>query len=161
MDVAVAFNVNFTNPPGNTTLIIPELRPWQEVSFFVASKRKWPLQFRYRLDERFIHNNNHVELTNGYHFNLRHRFRVMATTRLLTMDNDRQLTLKIQNEIMLNTGDVPRTFDQNRASISLEYQFNKHISIESGYMNIFQQVTDTQYFDRNVIRTTLYHRIGN
>jgi len=159
LDVALGFNFNLTRLPTNTSLSVPELRPWQEINLLSNAKRKWQFLFRYRLDERFIHNNNAVELTNGYHFNLRHRFRIMVSTTLAEFKNKGILSLKLYNEIMLNTGDVPRTFDQNRLSGSLEYQFNKRWSIESGYINILQPKSDTEYYDRNVIRTTLYHRI--
>lgn len=159
LDVAAGFNFNLTKFP-TTSLSVPELRPWQEINLLSSAKSKWQFLFRYRLDERFIHNNNTVELTDGYHFNLRHRFRVMVSTTLAKFKNKSLLTLKLYNEIMLNTGDVPRTFDQNRLGVSLEYQFNKRWSIESGYINILQPKSDTEYYDRNVIRTTLYHRIG-
>lgn len=158
LDVAAGFNFNLTRLP-TTSLSVPELRPWQEINLLSNAKRKWQFLSRYRLDERFIHNNNTVELTDGYHFNLRHRFRVMVSTTLAKFKNKSILTLKLYNEIMLNTGDVQRTFDQNRLSGSLEYQFNKQWSIESGYINILQPKSDTEYYDRNVIRTTLYHRI--
>lgn len=159
LDVAAGFNFNLTKFP-TTSLSVPELRPWQEINLLSDAKRKWQFLFRYRLDERFIHNNNTVELTDGYHFNLRHRFRIMVSTTLAKFKNKSVLSLKLYNEIMLNTGDVPRTFDQNRLSGSLEYQFNKRWSIESGYINILQSKYDTEYYDRNVIRTTLHHRIG-
>lgn len=159
LDVAAGFNFNLTKFP-TTSMSVPELRPWQEISLLSNAESKWQFLFRYRLDERFIHNNNTVELTDGYHFNLRHRFRVMISTAVAKFKNKSILTFKIYNEIMLNTGDVPRTFDQNRLSGSLEYQFNKRWSIESGYINILQPKSDTEYYDRNVIRTTLYHRIG-
>lgn len=159
LDVAAGFNFNLTKFP-TTSLSVPEVRPWQEISLLSNAKSKWQFLFRYRLDERFIHNYNTVELTNGYHFNLRHRFRVMVSTTVLKFKNESILTLKLYNEIMINTGDVPRAFDQNRLSSSLEYQFNKRWSIESGYINILQPKSDTEYYDRNVVRTTLYHRIG-
>lgn len=115
--------------------------------------------FRYRLDERFIHNNNRVELTDGFHFNLRHRFRVGVSTVLADFRDNSNLTLRFYDEVMINTGDVPRTFDQNRISASLEYQFNKKWAVESGYINILQPKTDTEYYDRHVIRTTFYYRL--
>jgi Protein of unknown function (DUF2490) len=159
LDVALGFNYNFTQLPTDPKLKVPELRPWQEFTILSRNKSKWPLLFRYRLDERFIHNNNKVELTEGYHFNLRHRFRVGVSTELVSFKNNSNLTLRFYDEVMINTGDVPRAFDQNRLSASLEYQFNKKWSIESGYINILQPKTDTEYYDRHIIRTTLYYRL--
>lgn len=60
---------------------------------------------------------------------------------------------------MLNSGDVVRVFDQNRIFASLEMRLNNHWSIESGYLNLIQQVSDEVFSERHVIRTTLYHRI--
>jgi hypothetical protein len=160
LDVAAGFNFNLTKLPA-TSLSVPELRPWQELNVSCDAKNKWQFLFRYRIDERFIHKNNGVELTDGYHFNLRHRFRVMATTTLTTFKNKNRLMLKLYNEVMLNTGDVPQAFDQNRLSGSLEYQFNKRWSLETGYINILQPKADSEYYDRNVIRTTLHHRMGS
>jgi hypothetical protein len=70
------------------------------------------------------------------------------------------LTLKLSDEVMLNSGDVPRLFDQNRLFASLEIKFNDHWSFESGYLNILQPITDKVFYERHVIRSTLHHRIG-
>jgi hypothetical protein len=159
LDVALGFNYNVTKLPTSSGLKVPELRPWQEFTIFTAQKRKWPFIFRYRLDERFIHHHNQTELTDGYRFNLRHRFRVGTSTKLVNFKDDKNLTLRFYNEIMLNTGDVPRAFDQNRLSASLEYQFNKKWSVESGYINILQPKTNSEYFTRHIIRTTFFYRL--
>lgn len=159
LDVALGFNYNFTQQPADPKLKVPELRPWQEITLFSTNKSQWPFLFRYRLDERFIHNNTKDELTDGYHFNLRHRFRVGVSTELANFNDKSNLTLRFYDEVMINTGDVPRAFDQNRISASLEYQFNKRWSVESGYINILQPRTDTEYYDRHVIRTTFFYRL--
>ena len=159
LDVALGFNYNFTQQPADPKLKVPELRPWQEITLFSTNNSHWPFLFRYRLDERFIHNNTKDELTDGYHFNLRHRFRVGVSTELANFNNKSNLTLRFYDEVMINTGDVPRAFDQNRISASLEYQFNKRWSVESGYINILQPRTDTDYYDRHVIRTTFFYRL--
>jgi hypothetical protein len=159
LDVALGFNYNITRLPSDPKLNVPELRPWQEFTLFITNKSKWPILFRYRLDERFIHHNNKIELTEGYHFNLRHRFRIGVSTELAKFNNNRALMLIFYDEIMINTGDAPRAFDQNRISASLEYQFNKKWSVESGYINILQPKTDSEYYDRHVIRTTFYYRL--
>lgn len=159
LDVAFGFNFNSTKQPTNAGLKVPELRPWQEFTINTIRDRKWPLLFRYRLDERFIHNNNQTELTNGFHFNLRHRFRIGTSTRLFELKNGRQLTFRLYDELMLNTGDVPRAFDQNRLSGSFEYQFNKKWSVESGYINIIQPKNDSELIARHIIRTTVFYRL--
>ena len=115
---------------------------------------------RYRIDERFIHNNNRIELEEGYHFNLRHRFRMQASTVLWRNTDNKQLSIRISNEVMVNTGDVPRTFDQNRIYCGLELKLNDHWSIESGYLNIIQPKNDEEFIVRHVVRTTVYHRVS-
>jgi len=160
LDVAAGFNFNLTNSPVNTSLTVPELRPWQEASLIKEFRKELQIQFRYRLDERFIHNNNKEVLTDGYHFNWRHRFRIQFSKPIVEFKNNRTLTLKLSNEVMLNSGDVPRFFDQNRLFAALEIKLNNHWSFESGYLNIIQPITDDVFYNRHVIRSTLHHRIG-
>jgi hypothetical protein len=156
-DVAIGFNYNRTKP--NKTLSIPELRPWQELTL-TYQKKRISVYYRYRLDQRFIHNAAPTELANGYHFNLRHRLRGGINFQAFRASGNWLGTLKIYDELMLNTVNVANTFDQNRLNCSLEYNFNKNFSIETGYMNILQASNSHDYVDRHVIRTTLYHRVG-
>jgi hypothetical protein len=160
LDVAAGQNFNLTNSLENPDLVVPEIRPWQEVNFLTNTSKKINIQFRYRLDERFIHKNDRIELQDGYHFNLIHRFRIQFGTVLVKKNNEWKLAMRLSDELMINTGNVPRAFDQNRFYCGLELKLNDHWSIESGYLNIIQPRTDAEYFVRNVIRTTLHHRIG-
>jgi len=143
-----------------TNLVVEEWRPWQEVSLYKNLGKDLLFQFRYRLDERFIHRNDKQVLLDGYHFNWRHRFRIQFSKPIAQFNNNRTLTLKLSDEVMLNSGDVIRIFDQNRIFAALEMKLNNHWSIESGYLNLIQQATDNIFSERHVIRTTLYHRIG-
>jgi len=148
-----------TNSPVNPSLTVPELRPWQEATLIKSLRKEKQLQFRYRLDERFIHNNDREVLLEGYHFNLRHRFRIQYSQPIADF-NDHTLTLKFSDEVMINTGDVPRLFDQNRFFTSLEIKLNEHWSFESGYLHLIQPITDGLFYERHIIRSTLHHRIG-
>jgi hypothetical protein len=159
LDLAAGFNFNLTNPPFNPSLSIPELRPWQEATFIKNFQKEIQFQFRYRLDERFIHNNDKQILLDGYHFNWRHRLRIQFSKPIIKFNNNRTLTLKLSDEVMLNAGDVPRLFDQNRIFVSLEIKLNEHVSFESGYMNLIQPVSDDLFYERHIIRSTLRHRI--
>jgi hypothetical protein len=160
LNAAAGQNFNWTTSLENPSLTVPEIRPWQEINFYLNSQKKWEYQIRYRIDERFIHKNNQIELEEGYHFNLRHRFRIQASTILIQNPEKKQLAIRFSDELMINTGDVPRAFDQNRIYCGLELKLNDHWSIESGYLNIIQPRNDDEYFVRNIIRTTLHHRIG-
>lgn len=159
LDVAAGFNFNLTTSPVNSSLAVPELRLWQEATLIKKFRKDLQFHFRYRLDERFIHNNNKEVLTDGYHFNWRHRFRIQFSKPIVEFKNNRTLTLKLSDEVMINSGDVPRLFDQNRLFASLEIRLNNHWSFESGYLNIIQPITDDVFYNRNVIRSTLHHRI--
>ena len=159
LDVAAGTSYIYTNSTVNISLAVPERRLWQEVSIIKNINKQWQFQFRYRLDERFIHHNDKVALTDGYGFNWRHRFRIQFS-RPITQFNDRTLTLKLSDEVMLNSGDVPRPFDQNRIYVSLEIKLNDRWSAETGYLNLIQPKTDSEYYVRNIVRSTLYHRIN-
>lgn len=159
LDVAAGMNYNLSTLT-TTNLVVEEWRPWQEVSLFKNLGKDVLFQFRYRLDERFIHRNDKQVLLDGYHFNWRHRFRIQFSKPIAQFDNNKTLTLKLSDEVMLNSGDVLRVFDQNRIFAALEMKLNNHWSIESGYLNLIQQVSDDVFSERHVIRTTLYHRIG-
>jgi Protein of unknown function (DUF2490) len=159
LDVAAGMNYNLTTLT-TTNLVVEEWRPWQEVSLFKDLGKDVLFQFRYRLDERFIHRNDKQVLLDGYIFNWRHRFRIQFSRPIAQFNNNRTLTLKFSDEVMLNSGDVLRVFDQNRIFAALEMKLNNHWSIESGYLNLIQQATDDVFSERHVIRTTLYHHIG-
>ncbi len=60
---------------------------------------------------------------------------------------------------MINSGNAIRTFDQNQLITSLEWKLNDHLSFENSYVNLFQPISDYIFRDRQIIRTTLYHRI--
>jgi len=161
LDVAAGMNYNTTTiVTGNHELVVPEWRPWQEVSLLKNLGKDVLFQFRYRLDERFIHQNDGKVLLEGYHFNWRHRFRIQFSKPIAEFYNQRTLTLRVSDEVMLNSGDVNRTFDQNRLTGSLEFTLNKNWSVETGYMYQIRQIADNTFNERYVIRTTLYHRLS-
>jgi hypothetical protein len=160
MEVGFGGNFNWTNSNQNPDLRVPEWRPWQEINLIQPMPRKIQFQFRYRIDERFIHNNDGLELEDGYRFNLRHRFRVQWLYTLKTQNTSKSLVFRASDEVMINTGDVADTFDQNRIYTSVQYPFNKSWSTEVGYLNILQsRARDDHFYDRHTIRVTFYHKI--
>ncbi len=159
LEIGIGGNFNWTNSAINRSLRVPEWRPWQEANLTKDISSTWQFQFRYRLDERFIHNNNKIELENGYHFYLRHRFRIQFARILKSWEGGKSLSLRLSDEIMFNTGNVPHSFDQNRVFASLEHRFNNHWSVETGYLNLFQPRNDDGYYDRHIIRVTVHHRV--
>jgi hypothetical protein len=160
LEIAAGGNFNWTNSSVNTALRVPEWRPWQEVNLIKPLAKGWQFQFRYRLDERFVHNNNRLELQDGYHYNWRHRLRVQFVYPIKNSSGPSKWLLRLSDEVMINSGDVADVFDQNRAYLSIQYSANKHWAVECGYMNMIQsRSSDDGFYDRNVIRLTLYHRI--
>lgn len=159
IEFAVGGNFNWTNSTKNQSLKVPEWRPWQEVSLIKSLPHNWQLQFRYRIDERFVHNNDKVVLTEGYHYNTRHRFRPQLSYTFKTA-NDKQIVLRISDEYMFNTGDFKDRFDQNRAYVSIQYPLNKKWPVEVGYMNQVQsRSNDDGFYERHNIRITFYHKV--
>jgi len=157
--MTVGGNYNSTNSPQNQLLAVPEFRPWQEISISKKIGTSWQFQFRYRLDERFVHNNDKIQLLDGYRFNLRHRLRVQFQQEIKKISDTKSLALKLSNEVMLYYGNVSHTFDQNRFYVSLDYRVNRNWSVETGYLNLLQWRSPVDYYERHVFRVTLNHRI--
>ena len=69
----------------------------------------------------------------------------------------------INDEIMFNAGKniIYNTFDQNRIYSALQVGFNDNLAIELGYLKSFQQrVNGIDYFNRNIIRLSIFHKIN-
>jgi hypothetical protein len=63
---------------------------------------------------------------------------------------------------MVNAGDkiIYNQFDQNRVYAGIEQGLNKKFTIELGYLHWYQQrASGYQFFDRDIIRLTIYHKI--
>ncbi|MEZ4900699.1 MAG: DUF2490 domain-containing protein [Spirosomataceae bacterium] len=150
----------FTNLPNR--LVVPEIRPFQEITLTTPFSKRLTFSQRLRIDERFIHSNNGIELLNGYEFNWRFRYRMQATVLISKIGVKYPTHLKLANELMINAGKniVFNYFDQNRFYVGIEHAFSKKIAIEAGYLHWFQQRnTGNQFFNRDIFRLTLYHRI--
>jgi hypothetical protein len=143
-------------------LVVPEIRLVQEANYNIPVSRRVSLQQRLRIDYRLIRRNNGFELLEGYNFNIRFRFRLQGSF-LLNKDLTKNATiLKISNEVMLNAGSriVYNIFDQNRIYLGLEKRFSKALAGEIGYLHWYQQTAaGNVFFDRNIIRTTLFHNL--
>jgi Protein of unknown function (DUF2490) len=160
IDVAAGFTYATTNSSKNPQLAVPELRPFQEISFSHPISKKIQLQFRYRLDERFIHNNNKLELQDGYNFFFRHRFRLQGSMTVKKFESGKTIIAKLAEEVMLDQGPgAINSFDQNRVYLAAEFQFSKW-SVELGYLNLYQSASGGDYFARDIMRWTVFHRLS-
>ncbi len=139
---------------------IPEYRIQQDITL-KNSIGKFILNQRLQIEERFIHKANKLELLHGTTFSFRFRYRIQADCTLWKKEN---LYLKalFSDEIMINAGKeiIKNTFDQNRIYAALQYGINKNIAFEIGYLKSFQQRSSgTDYFDRDIIRLSIFHKI--
>ncbi len=148
-------------PGAGSTVAVPELRPVQEINYSSKLNAHFTIQQRLRIDERFIRKNYLNELQPGYDFNFRFRYRVQLNFLFPANTKASGNTLKLASEIMFNAGKniVFNTFDQNRVYLGIEHDFNKNWAAELGYLKWYQQRPLQHYFfNRDIIRLTIYHR---
>lgn len=160
LDVAAGLTYTRTHSIRNHDLLIPEWRPFQEVSadFFPRQTTHKPLTFRFRMDERFVRLNDGYELQDGTLYVTRARFRLQTAWQLFAIE-DRRLMVKLHDEVMIHWGDVRSTFDQNRISLAADYAFNRRFSLECSYIDIWQSVGVDEFVHRSAVRLTLFHRM--
>lgn len=166
-NIDAAFGLTYSSqspqdPYAISSLTIPEIRPVQEISYINPLSSKLNLQQRLRIDERFIRKNNSVDLLDGYDFHMRFRYRIQMTYRINRINDKVPLAVRISDEFMINTGNrfAGRRFDQNRIYTGLELGFVKNLSAELGFLHLYQQrAQNNQFFERDIIRLTVYHKI--
>jgi hypothetical protein len=154
------FPVATQDPENTTDFMIPEYRGQQDI-VWKNTIGKVQLSQRFQIDERFIRNASKTSLLPGTTFNWRFRFRMQAEYDLWKKDN-RFLKTIVHEEILLNAGKsiVENTFDQNRIYAALQYGINEKIAIELGYLNSFQQRSSgADYYDRDIIRLSIFHKL--
>jgi hypothetical protein len=149
-------------PDATNRLVVPEIRPFQEIIQSQSLGKRVILSHRFRLDERFFRKNDGVNLLEGTDFNFRFRYRPQLLINLSKLDNKTPLNLKIADELMVNFGGeiLYNHFDQNRVYVGLEKVLHKNLSIEMGYLHWYQQRNSgKEFFDRNILRLTVLHRM--
>ena len=165
MDAALGLTYSLQSPhdpSAITRLTVPEIRPFQELSLTNPVNKRLSLLHRFRLDERFIHKNNGTTLLDGSDFNFRFRYRFQINYTLTKPEAKNPIITKLSDELMVNAGSniVYNYFDQNRVYFGAEFGLSKHLAAELGYVWWFQQRSaGNQYFDRNIVRLTVLHRI--
>ncbi|WP_264552096.1 DUF2490 domain-containing protein [Flavobacterium sp. N2038] len=155
------FNVNTQKPDIDPDYSIPEYRAQQDITL-INDIAKITFHNRFQFEERFIQKANKVELLDDFSFAFRFRYRLQSTFDLWKKEN-RSLKGTISDEVMLNFGkdNKRNTFDQNRFYIALRYHFNPNLGIELGYLKNFQKrASGIDFYDRDIIRLTVYHRIN-
>ena len=154
------FSVSTQDPEIKTGFIIPEYRGQQDITL-KHNLGKIAFSHRYQIEERFIHNADKLGLLEGTTFYLRFRYRIQGDYNLWEGEKH-YLKAIISDEIMINGGNkiIKNTFDQNRIYAGLQLGISPSLATEIGYLNSFQQRSNgVDYFDRNIIRISIYHKL--
>ena len=154
------FSTNTQDPHIDLDFSIPEYRAQQDITL-INDIAKITFHNRFQLEERFIQKATKTELLDDFSFSFRFRYRLQSTFDLWKKEK-RSLKGTISDEILLNFGkdNKRNTFDQNRIYAALRYHFNPNIGLEMGYLKSFQRrASGVDFYDRDIIRFTLYHRI--
>ena len=154
------FNVNTQNPNVDPDYSVPEYRAQQDITL-INDIAKISFHNRFQLEERFIQKADKTALLNDFSFSFRFRYRVQSTFDLWKKES-RSIKGTISDEVMFNFGkdNKRNTFDQNRLYAALRYHFTPNIGLELGYIKNFQRrLSGVDFYDRDIIRFTLYHRI--
>jgi hypothetical protein len=157
------FSVKTQNPSKDDRVSLfykPEYRVQQDIIIKQVFS-KINVSHRYQIEERFFRNYDENGLTAGTTFNIRCRYRLLGDH--IFWKNKKQFIKGIAyDEIMINVGNkiVRNIFDQNRIYAGVQYGICPSVSVELGYLNSFQQLTTgIDYFERNIIRCSIYHKI--
>jgi hypothetical protein len=154
------FSVATQDPEITYDFNVPEYRGQQDI-IWKQDIGKITLIQRFQVEERFFHNANKEGLLPGTTFFWRFRYRIQGEHTFWKKEKQ-FLKAILSDEIMFNAGEniVKNTFDQNRIYAALHYGINKNIALELGYLNSFQQrASGVDYFDRDIIRFTFFHKI--
>lgn len=152
------------NPEAENSIAVPEFRQHLE-AIQRHNMGRISVDHRYRLESRFFRNVNadRSELEPGYTFGaFRFRYRLQFVVPLWTLKNERPLVFKVNDELHINIGEKIRynVFDQNRFYLGLGHSILPNVFVEIGYLRWFQQrITGVDFFTRNIIRLSVFHRI--
>lgn len=155
--------VNHFPQEGHTNISRTEHRPWQQIQWHV-NYPKLKLMHWLRLEERFrrkVLNND--ELAEGYNFNYRVRYNILAMFPLSKKAfQPKSLSFLLSDEVHINFGKeiVNNYYDQNRFFLGFAYHVNKSDNIQVGYMNVFQQLpAGNRYRSTHTGRVSYFHNL--
>jgi hypothetical protein len=156
------FSVTTQDPEVSFDFRIPEYRGQQDINW-KQDFGNFTLNQRFQIEERFFHNANKEGLLSGTTYFWRFRYRLQGEYSCWKKENQ-YLKAIVHDELMINGGKniVKNTFDQNRIYAALQYGVNKNIALELGYLKSFQQrASGVDYFDRDIIRFSFFHKINH
>ncbi|HEV7348237.1 DUF2490 domain-containing protein [Telluribacter sp.] len=136
--------INHFPAEGHAHISQPEHRPWQQIQWHNNGPKSRLTQW-IRLEERYRRRIlNDSELADGYTYGTRVRYNLLAAFPLTKKGfTPGGLSLVLNDEVHLNIGRkvVYNYFDQNRFFVGLGYQLGRHTTLQTGYMNVFQQLS--------------------
>jgi len=147
-------------PENGYTHAAIELRPVVEASHELRLGSVG-IQNRARIDNRFLEEDPDKSIFDASTYVLRFRYRLQGRIPLRKNEEDVSvIILRVADEIMLNH--TKNTFDQHRIYVSTDFLISKALTVELGYIYIYQQRfgSDNEFFERNVIRFSLMHKIS-
>jgi hypothetical protein len=134
---------NFFPADNHKQVSQPEHRSWQQLQWQTKYKRLIAVQ-RLRLEQRHRRKiASDSALAEGYNFNWRGRYSYLLQIPLgKRSPQPNTFSLILNDEVMVNFGRqiVYNYFDQNRFFAGLSYHISPNVSLQFGYMNIFQQL---------------------
>jgi hypothetical protein len=149
----------YLSPSG---VIRPEHRPWQQIWWTGRAGRLNLLQW-VRAEQRFNRSIVGDQLAEGYNFNWRFRYNIMLQVPFKGQTIQPGVpNFVLQNEAFINAGKqiTYNYFDQNRFFVGISYPFNKSLSAQLGYMNLFQQQpTGNSFVSNHTLRLFLFHSL--
>jgi hypothetical protein len=158
-------NLSFTAAVLYFELTLPQ-DPSADFSF--TSRELWPLaaiNFKHKIDSKFtVLSRLKSEIrykqreSDAFTFrNVRLRMRLGLTYNLTP-----KLKAKVLEEVLINfrNEEITTVFDQNRLSAGFNYKINDQFQFEAGYMNWFQQRSNTNnFYNRNIVYFSLLHNL--
>ncbi|MDO8992898.1 DUF2490 domain-containing protein [Daejeonella sp.] len=156
----------YLNSPGDpefsSSLKVPEIRLNHDLGYS-HNLGSIHLNHRYRMEERFIHKKQDDSLIDGYRFVERISYMLALECKLINSKNhDHEIYLKLSDGIYVNThkGILFNSFDQNRFYAGLNYQLVKNLTVELGYINLYQQrISGVEYLNRNIASLGINHSL--
>jgi Protein of unknown function (DUF2490) len=136
-----------------------------EIRPVIEAQHEWILkhvtiQNRLRIDCRFTENtiDENVFQSSTYVTRYRYRFQLRIPLNRSDKHSGKVTSLRLADEIMVNS--KKNTFDQYRIYATLELPLSQKLSIETGYLYIYQQrFGKEEFFRRHVVRLSLVHRV--
>lgn len=136
---------------------VNEIRPVNEVSYELPLGKIF-LQNRIRLDHRFFQEDATTSVWDESFYVLRIRYRAQIRIPLKQDGDVTRVSLRIADEIMLNH--TKNTFDQNRIYLTSDFYLSEKITLEAGYIYIYQhQLGRHEFYDRHVLRVSILHKL--